>query len=255
MIRLRPLSRLSHSIIRLLPPSFAKRLLLLPLLGANAAFAQYCDIDFKHYVEPITRVQFADIDNAVVGSGELEDFTHVSTAVLPGETYEIVIEGDTAGDFENWFSVFIDWNQDGEFTGADESYELYDPLEDSTGSDGQQVTGEIAVPATVANGTIRMRVVKNYAEYGNACGDHYYGQAEDYSLIVGEPSETVPVVTQTISSQNVQVFEAFALDLTNHFEDRSDANALTFTATGLPTGMTLDTDTGVFGGSPEGIGT
>lgn len=255
MTRTRTVSHMSRSIIRWWPPSVAKRLLLLPLLGANAAFAQYCEIDFTNGIEPITRVQFADIDNAVVGSGALEDFTSVSTPVLPGETYALVLEGDTAGNFVNYFSVFIDWNQDYEFDGPNESHELDDPLENSTGSDGQQATADIVVPAGALPGTIRMRVVKNYASHGSACGEHDYGQAEDYSLLVGEPSGTEPVVTSAIPPQNTLVNAAFFLDLSNHVEDRSADNSLTFSATGLPTGVTLDADTGDIGGNPAGLGT
>jgi hypothetical protein len=247
------LSRTTHSISRLLPMSLAKRLMLLPLLGANAAFAQYCEIDFDN-VEAITRVQFADIDNAVAGESAYENFTHLSSVVFPGQPYEFVVEGNTDGPFDNWISVYIDWNQDGEFDPDDELYELEDALSSSTGSDGKQVSGEIMVPEAVQPGTIRMRVVKNYGSYGDACGEMSFGQAEDYSLTVSEPSETAPVVTQAIPGQNLQVYEDFTLDLTAHFEDRSDANTLAFTATGLPTGITLNADSGLFSGSVAGIG-
>ncbi|MCK9539301.1 GEVED domain-containing protein, partial [Dokdonella sp.] len=156
----------------------------------------YCSVSFPSAVEPITRVVFAGIDNtspaAVNGSPALEDFTAISGNVMPGATLPISVEGNTAGDFTTKIRAYIDWNQDGDFTDAGESYDLTD-LRNSTGTDGKQSTGSIAVPAGAAPGTTRMRVLKKYSSFGNPCNSSGYGQAEDYTLVVG--SGTTHVVT------------------------------------------------------------
>src|SRR5690606_20454958 len=54
-------------------------------------------------IEPITRVVFSDIDNpsapAVGGSPAVEDFTSIVGNVEIGESYDIALEGNTAGSF------------------------------------------------------------------------------------------------------------------------------------------------------------
>lgn len=168
-----------------------------------------CDITFTGAVEPITLVNFAGINNtsssAVDGSPELQNFTNLAPAqVIAGQSYTITVAGNTADDFgfgyENYFTVFIDWNHDGDFADANESYEVPGVLVDSSGNDGVQLTGPIAVPAGALPGITYMRVVKNWFDeededwplpYGGACGSENtgYGQAEDYLVNV-----TLPVV-------------------------------------------------------------
>ncbi len=86
-----------------------------------------CLFDITSSVEPITRVVLADIDNtssAVVnGSPALEDFTSIEGSMSQGVTYDIALEGNTAGDWTNYFTVWIDWDQNGEWE-ADEMYEI-----------------------------------------------------------------------------------------------------------------------------------
>lgn len=78
---------------------------------------------------------------------DYENFTntHHTTEVSLGETYEITLEGDTSGNWENYFTVFIDWNQNGILDDAGEVYEI-GFIANSTGTDGQNVTGNIEVP-------------------------------------------------------------------------------------------------------------
>ncbi len=151
----------------------------------------YCAPTFFS-VEPITNVTFAGINNDSPADdtiNELEDFTAISGTVTPGMTYDIALQGNTAGTYENFFSVYFDWNMDSNFDGADEVYQI-GSLTGSTGEDSNIVTGEILVPADAMVGVVRMRVVKYYDEFSpNACpdaNDFSFGQVEDYSITVGE---------------------------------------------------------------------
>src|SRR5690606_22991819 len=168
--------------------------------NSDGVFKLHCDVveppqpeclfDITIDVEPITRVDVADIDNpsdaSVNGSPALEDFTSIIGHMSAGESYEIALEGNTAGNFTTYFTVFIDWNQNGDWTDAGEMYEI-GSITNSTGTDGQQALGSIDVPADAAEGTTLMRVIKNFnASPTNPCGIYSYGQAEDYTIEVGD---------------------------------------------------------------------
>jgi hypothetical protein len=152
--------------------------------------APYCGPLANNEVEPITNVEFAGIANrsnaALDGSPAHEDFTGLSGEVLVGESYDIILEGNTAGPFDSRFAVFIDWNQDGEFSGAEEVYEITQLINGSTGEDGQQANQTLVVPADAVVGQTRMRVKKLFGtdDYLEPCFGALFGQTEDYSVNV-----------------------------------------------------------------------
>jgi len=151
-----------------------------------------CSVVFEDNTEPITRVVFAGIDNAssevLNATPAQEDFTSVTPAeVTQGETYPIALEGNSDGDFENFFTVFFDFNHDGDFSDDGETFEI-GSIENSTGTDGQQATGSIVIPADATIGLTAMRVFKLYGESTTeACESEDgfgYGQVEDYLVNV-----------------------------------------------------------------------
>lgn len=160
-------------------------------VGPATASLDYCVAEISN-VEPITYVNFAGIENTSSDQSteSYEDFTDITGSVVLDETYELVIEGNTAGDWTNTVTVFIDWNQDLSFDPISERYDV-GVLENSTGTDGQQISTDIEVPAdAVISGeyTTRMRVVKMYSGTStfpvDACTEFTFGQIEDYSLDV-----------------------------------------------------------------------
>lgn len=136
--------------------------------------------------EPITLVQFAGINNSSsssTNSPSYELFCNEASVEL-GQTYPITLKGNTDGNYINYFTVFIDWNQDGDFDDAGESYNIGE-IKNSTGLDATSLTGNISVPSNAKLGLTKMRIRKNYGSYlSNACGNNTYGQTEDYSLMV-----------------------------------------------------------------------
>ncbi|SMC88656.1 T9SS-dependent choice-of-anchor J family protein [Moheibacter sediminis] len=159
-------------------------------------------------IEPITRVKVSNIDNVsdatVNGSPDLEDFTSIEGNVAAGDSYDVAFEGNTAGNFTTYFTVFIDWNQDGDWTDAGEMYEI-GSITNSTGTDGQQATGNITVPADALEGSTTMRVIKNFnSSPTNPCGTYSYGQAEDYTIIVGDAP---PSDVDCLQGDNSNAFE------------------------------------------------
>lgn len=149
-----------------------------------------CDFIITYDVEPITRVIFSDLDHSsdptINGSPAVEDFTSMDVHVAAGESYDIALEGNTAGDYTTYFTVFIDWNHDGDLIDEGEMFEI-GSITNSTGTDGQQATGSIMIPEDALEGAAWMRVVKVYGDSPlYPCGLYGFGQAEDYTLVVGD---------------------------------------------------------------------
>jgi hypothetical protein len=157
----------------------------------------YCSVTFPSNVEPITHVLVAGIDNTTSpvlnGTPALEDFTATIGNVAAGSSASIKVEGNTDGNFTTYISAYIDWNHNGTFDAGEGTN--VGSISNSTGTDGKQAVGTIAVPPAALSGGTRMRVIKKYASsasYPTACNADGYGQAEDYTITVGgTPSYTV----------------------------------------------------------------
>ena len=179
--------------------------LLFTLLVSFSGFAQfplpYCTQTFTSNVEPITLVNFAGINNttsALVGLDNgttiiaLEDYTSTIGNVTAGSSYPITLKGNTDGGFTTYLRVYVDWNQNNDFTDVGESYDI-GTITNSTGTDAIQLVGNIQVPTTALTGNTRMRVIKRFNAYGTACQTGSgYGQAEDYSLTVAALPPDLP---------------------------------------------------------------
>src|SRR5688572_6673427 len=81
----------------------------------------YCPENFSSGIRPITRVSFNTINNTSPATGTLpahEDFTTVSTNVLAGTAYTITVQGNTSGNWIDFYKAWFDWNGDGDFIDA-----------------------------------------------------------------------------------------------------------------------------------------
>lgn len=209
--------------------------------GGQAVFKLHCDhatpptgvclLDFVTAVEPISRVKFADIDNtsspALDGSPAIEDFTNVQGHVNAGSQYPIALEGNTGGDYVDYFTVFVDWNQNGSFTDAGEMYEI-GSLSNSTGADGKQLLGNITVPLNAIVGTTQMKVLKNWnASPTNPCGVYDFGQAEIYTLVV-QPSLGV----SDINSKKFSVYPNPVKDILNIKSEKAVQQVVIYSLSG-----------------------
>ncbi len=167
--------------------------------GDQGVFKLYCDVvtpppaeclfDISASVEPITRLLMANVDNASSASSTvaLEDFTDVMIMVEAGGSYEVALEGNTGGGYTNYFTVFIDTSASGDAEWS--SYETFEigSINGSTGTDGQQATSTITIPASLQTGEYTLRVVKNYnTSPTSPCISYSFGQGEDYTLVVGD---------------------------------------------------------------------
>lgn len=130
---------------------------------------------------------------ATVGSVAYEDFTSTVFNVNKGVTYNLNAIATGLGTNVFAMTVFIDWNEDGDFNDASESYLQNSPFVSGTGNPVVLV-GAIAVPSGATTGTKRMRVKYNFQGGGtalqpalaDACANMTNGQTEDYSVSVTE---------------------------------------------------------------------
>lgn len=137
----------------------------------------YCDSRGQNTsFEWIDAVSLAG-DNRASGNNQgYADFTAQAPIQLSrGDNTAVLTPGFTWGSYTEHWSIWIDLNQDGVF-GTDELL-----LRDASRS---VINGIVAIPADAASGPTRMRVSMRYNGKSEACGTFYYGEVEDYTVIV-----------------------------------------------------------------------
>ncbi len=159
----------------------------------------YCSATGNAGPEGITNVTFAGINNSSVRNATgYDDFTSVSGSVNAGTSYNlrVNIEGYSGGASDEIYA-FFDWNLDGDFTDAGESYTLTKTTD---------LIGDVsvAVPATAVSGTTRMRLLVSYYDTeSNPCdtgtNDVRYGEYEDYSIVVSGGAAKTTEAARTLS--------------------------------------------------------
>nr|WP_321221218.1 M14 family zinc carboxypeptidase [uncultured Psychroserpens sp.] len=128
--------------------------------------------------EYISRVQLADIDN-VSGAQNYSDFTDVSTVLRKGTAHTITITPTWPGTVYNEaYSVWIDYNKDGDFEDAGEQVVTIAPTNTAT------VDGSFTVPVTALDTKTRMRVSMKWNDIPDPCEAFQYGEVEDYTVII-----------------------------------------------------------------------
>ena len=143
---------------------------------------EYCEAGASTADEFIQQVIFGDIDNSSVSGNTYTDYTDLSTNIQLGQSYDITIINGTNWDGDQ-MGCWIDWNYDGDFDDANESFVIN--YQENTPSSGLGTgTGTITVPtdARIGNTTMRLRVL--YTDAISPCGDTNYGEVEDYTVNV-----------------------------------------------------------------------
>jgi agmatine deiminase len=127
--------------------------------------------------EVIANVDFASINNSSTATVGYENFTATSTDIAKGASYAITITPQWFyGAYAEGYAVFIDYNNDGDFTDAGEK------VWTKSATRASYVTGNITIPTTAATGSTRMRVAMKYNALPTACETFSYGQVEDYTV-------------------------------------------------------------------------
>ncbi len=134
-------------------------------------------------------VVFAGIDNSS-SCTEYGDYTDLTAHVDPGETYtlSLVVSSASTGDD---IGIWIDFNQDGVF---DEEENLVCEMNNSQGA----FDFDIPIPSDALPGVTRMRLrVKYWGDVCQPCGSSTWGETEDYSVEISDPTATGVLQEQT----------------------------------------------------------
>jgi len=189
----------------------------------------YCSTVPTWGVDSITKVQFAGIDNTSdpYSSNTNEYYVDKVGEVYQGSEYPFILEANTNGGYD-YVTVFVDWNQNGSFADAGETYEVGALTSDST--DGTQVTGNITVPSNATVGKARMRVVLNWdSSMTTPCDNetYFYGQSEDYTLDVKES-----LGVNDISSKSISYYPNPVKDILNLISEKDVTNVSVYNIEG-----------------------
>lgn len=134
--------------------------------------------------EWIEKLAFGAFEHQSGNNGGLGDFKDDPTLLITLESGTtnpfILTPGYAAFAFNEYWRIWIDFDQDGDY--SDPSELLY-----TSGPSNTEVTGLMALPATVAEGTYTMRVSMKYGSPPLPCANVAYGEVEEYTVEVVEP--------------------------------------------------------------------
>jgi len=151
--------------------------------------------------EYISNVNVGSINNASgAGSGGYQDFTSVSTDLAKGSAYTVTVTPTWTGTvYSEGYSVWIDYNQDGDFTDAGEQ------VWTQSATQNTPVSGNFTVPSGASDGATRMRVSMKYNGVPTSCESFNYGEVEDYTVNIGNTGgdTEAPSTPTNLTSSNV----------------------------------------------------
>ena len=195
------------------------------------SYAQYCSSNGNNTSdEYIGRVQLNTINNAS-GAGTTStgysDFTSISTNLTRSASYTITVTPTWTGTvYSEGYSVWIDYNQDGDFNDAGEQ------VWTRSATTATPVSGTFTIPATAAIGNTRMRVSMKYNGIPTSCESFSYGEVEDYTVNILAPSS--PEIN--VRGNGVDIADN---DLTPAVADDTDFGSVDLTAGTNPNTFTI----------------
>jgi hypothetical protein len=138
----------------------------------------------KPWWEWIDRVEFGDINHPSFKK-QYGNFIHVATPAPIGATMDLSITPAFSWDvYEEFFRVWIDFNQDGDFDDNNEQV-----LEEKGTS---KISMPVTIPDDAALGSTKMRVAMRRGQYPEACEDFEFGEVEDYTVVITQSDSILP---------------------------------------------------------------
>ncbi len=120
----------------------------------------------------IKRLILNKIDNTS-GETDYTDFTDISTALLPGQTYDVSVE---VGGYNEHLNIWIDMNDNQQF---EDSEKLID---NDTCFANSTTTFQISIPQNATLGKHILRARVSYYSAPEPCEEVSYGEGEDYTV-------------------------------------------------------------------------
>ncbi len=167
-------------------------------VGAEYGVVAYCASKGNSVAdEYISKVQLGTIDNTSTGGNGYSNFTAISTDLTKGNSATITITPTWTGtSYNEGYAVWIDYNQNGDFTDAGEL------VWSKAISKTTPVSGSFTVATSALNGATRMRVSMKYNGIPTSCEAFSYGEVEDYTVNIsaGAPDTTAPTAPTSLTA-------------------------------------------------------
>ncbi|WP_460220590.1 GEVED domain-containing protein [Psychroserpens sp. MEBiC05023] len=139
----------------------------------------------------ILNVNLNTLNNSSASNNAYTDFTAVSTSLILGDQYNLSVNVNTGGNYTANVKVWIDWNRDGSFNNSsNEAFEL-GTITNSSNAQPSLSPITVTVPTNAYIGNVRMRVsskTDNGEPYATPCEDFSFGEVEDYTITIVQPS-------------------------------------------------------------------
>ncbi len=169
----------------------------LPILAQTSD--DYCQItSAQTSYEWIDKVAFADFSNESGNDGGYGDYTELSTDLMQGKTYEMMLTpGYAANPYGEHWSIFVDWNGDGDF------YDNKEKINTGIGTAITTVTISLKVPVEATLGATRLRIMMHYDGMNiNSCKQFSWGEVEDYTvnIVAGDGTEDEDIDNTPVDS-------------------------------------------------------
>ncbi|MBB3698160.1 M4 family metallopeptidase [Flammeovirga yaeyamensis] len=145
--------------------------------------------DFYFWID---NVNVGGLNNSSSKDGGYGDYTNLSAGTITRGASETITfsAGYNNTLYTVYWSIWIDYNRDGDFEDANELF-----VQGSSSSAGT-LTSTQTIPATASLGTTRMRVSMKYGSVSTPCETFTYGEVEDYLVnITSSPSINAPLVS------------------------------------------------------------
>ena len=126
----------------------------------------------------IKKVQFANIWSQTGSNGGYKYFNSECGSTSAGEYIDLVLmPGFNHNIYKCYWLVYVDYNNDGDFTDRGEYV--------AKGSGTSTLKGSIRIPPNINNGKKRVRCVMRVGAWPTGpCGNYDYGETEDYCINV-----------------------------------------------------------------------
>ena len=152
---------------------------------------EYCTSSSEApWQEYIASVQFSNINNTS-GKDSYGNYLDQTATVNAGAEYPISLTPSFSWQHHNeFFTVWIDWNQDNDFADANEQVFSANIPAGTNGTPASPLVGIVNVPDNALLGTTRMRIVMQRDQAPESCGEYTLGETEDYSISVIDDGTT-----------------------------------------------------------------
>lgn len=168
--------------------------------GSPAAACSPTSSNAGNFWQTCSQVTFGAISNSTSEYVNVAytDYSCDQIAVVTENlSYDMTIALQSGGSGAEYGDVYIDYNNDGSFTGSENVFSQIHPDGNATASYTQSVT----IPASaVKNTLLRMRVAAEAGSTSSICGNNFIGDVEDYGVFVlAEVSMPVELISLSAS--------------------------------------------------------